>query len=85
MLISEQIQGEMTKSLFMEKLRLACTNQVPGHFLVETYKVDMAHMKPLKGSGGLEMELKGWLFKFSSPFSNLIWAYFALFGFIWAK
>ena len=35
-LISLQIQGEMTKSLFMEKLRLACKNQVPGHFSVET-------------------------------------------------
>ena len=30
MLISRQIQGDMTKSLFMEKLRLACKNQVPG-------------------------------------------------------
>ena len=32
----------------------------------------MDHTKPLEGSGGLEMELKGKLFKFSSPFPTLI-------------
>ena len=64
MLISRQIQEEMTKSPFLEKLRLASKNQVPGHFSVETSNGDMDHTKPLEGSGGLEMELKGWLFKF---------------------
>ena len=59
MLISRQIQGEMTKSLFLEKLRLACKNQVPGHFLVETKNGDIDHTKPLERLGGLEMELKG--------------------------
>ena len=72
MLVSRQIQREMTKSLFLENLSLACKNQVPGHFLVETQNGDMDHTKPLEGSGGLEMELKGKLFKFSSPFSTLI-------------
>ena len=75
----------MTKSLFMEKLRLACKNQVPGHFLVETQNHlngDMDHTKLLEGSGGLEMELKGKLFKFSSAFSNLVWAYLPLFDLI---
>ena len=43
----------------MEKLRLACKNQVPEHFLVETQNGDMDHTKPLEGLGGLEMELKG--------------------------
>ena len=36
MLISAQIQGEMTKSLFREKLRLAGKNQVPAPFFMET-------------------------------------------------
>ena len=72
MLISQQIQGAMTKSLLIEKLRLACKNQVPGHFSVETPNGDMDHTKPLEGLGGLEMELKGKLFKFSSPFPTLI-------------
>ena len=58
MLISQQIQEEMTKSLFMEKLRLACKNQVPGHFPMDTQNGDMDHTKPLGGFGGLEKELK---------------------------
>ena len=75
MLISRQIQREMTKSLFVEKLRLARKNQVPGYFSVETYNGDKDHTKPLEGSGGLEMELKGKLFKFSSLLATLIWPY----------
>ena len=45
----------------------------------------MDHTKPLEGSGGLEMELKGQLFKFSSSFRrlfDLIEAYLTLFGLI---
>ena len=72
MLISRQIHREMTKWIFLEKLRLACKNQVPDHFSVEASNVDMGHTKPLEGSGGLEMELKEKLFKFSSPFPTLI-------------
>ena len=78
MLISRQIQREMTRSLFIEKLRLASKNQVPGHFLVETLNVDMDHAKPLEGLGGLEMELKGKLFKFLSLFAPLIRPYLRL-------
>ena len=47
----------------------------------------MDHTKPLEGLGGLEMEVKGELFKFSLFFETLfglIFAYLALFGFIWA-
>ena len=43
----------------------------------------MDHTKPLGGLGGLEMELKGKLFKFSSPFPtlfDLIDPYLAVFG-----
>ena len=59
MLISRQIQREMTKWLFLEKLRYACKNQVPEPFLMHTPNGDIDHTKPLEGPGGLEMELKG--------------------------
>ena len=39
----------------------------------------MDHTKTLQGSGGLEMEMKGKLFKFSSFFPTLIRPYLALF------
>ena len=65
----------MTKSLFMEKLSSDCKHQVPGHFLVETQNGDTTHTKPLEGSGGLEMELKDELFKFSSVVATLIRPY----------
>ena len=81
MLISRQIQDEMTKSLFMEKLRLACKKQVPGHFLVETTNGDMDRTKPLEGLGGLEMEVKGELFKFSSLF-GLFYVHLTLFDIV---
>ena len=84
MLISRQMQREMTKSLFLVKLRLACKNHVPGHVFMETSNVDMDHTKPLGGLGGLEMEMKGALFKFSSVLPGLIRPYFCLFDFIWA-
>ena len=42
----------------------------------------MDHTKLLEGSGGLEMELKGELFKFSSPFPTVIDPYLALFDLI---
>ena len=42
----------------------------------------MDHTKPLEGSGGLEMELKGTLFKLSLPFPTLIDPYLALFDLI---
>ena len=44
----------------------------------------MDHTKPLEGFGGLEMELKGELFKFSSPFPSLIRSYFGLLMLIWS-
>ena len=49
----------MTKSLFLEKLRLACKNLLPEPFFMETYNGDMGYTKPLGGLGGLEMEVKG--------------------------
>ena len=72
MLISRQIQREMTKWFFLEKPRYACKNQVPEPFLMDTPNRDMDHTKPVEGLGGLEMELKGKLFKFSLPFPTLI-------------
>ena len=59
MLISRQIQREMTKWLFLGKPRYACKNQVPEPFLMDTPNGDMDHTKPLEGFEGLEMELKG--------------------------
>ena len=59
MLISGQIQREMTKWLFLEKLRYACKNQVPEPFLMDTPNGDMDHTKALERFGGLEMELQG--------------------------
>ena len=43
----------------------------------------MDHTKPLEGLGGLEMELKGKLFKFSLLFPILIRPYLGLFDIIW--
>ena len=44
----------------------------------------MDHTKPLGGLGGLEMEVKGELFKFSSPFPIPIRPYLFSFDLIWA-
>ena len=44
----------------------------------------MDHTKPLGGLGGLEIEVKGELFKFSSVFPTLIRLYFGLLRLIWS-
>ena len=84
MLISRQIHEEMTKSLFVEKPRYGCKNQVPSHFSMETQNGDMDHTKPLEGFGGLDMDMKGEIFKFSSLLLILIRPYFGLSGLIWS-
>ena len=72
MLISRQIQGEMTKSLFTEKLRLACKNQVPGHDLKCRYGAYEAPGRVWRPRNGAEREVIQVFVAFSDPYLTLL-------------